>query len=217
VERNAPDDGHARGSAGGRLGRSDYLAIGMRILAEEGPAGLTTTNVCDRLQITRGSFYHHFPSLRAFNEALIAHWETDHLEQSKAALAGVDMKDRPVAIKNIGVAAPHRAERAIRIWAYTDVMVAAAQHRVDARRIAETAAVLREAGLPPDEAENLAHIGITIMVGTQVMDGLDRRRRTKIVNTFARWVDEVLAQAATNPTPGPGVIRSSRPVPESSS
>lgn len=164
----------------------------MKILATDGPAGLTTTNVCDRLTVTRGSFYHHFADLGAFHEALIAHWETDLYARAKEAANDRDPVEKLAIFKELGIHAQHRAERAIRVWAYDNPMVAAAQRRADTARQASVAAALRDAGLDRDQADSMAAVGYALLVGTQVNDSLDRDQRTRIVNAYAAWVDHLL-------------------------
>ena len=66
-----------------RLSRGDYFAAAMAILAEDGVAGLTTTRLCQRLEVTRGSLYHHFESGPAFHDALIEHWD-EHADCDRA-------------------------------------------------------------------------------------------------------------------------------------
>ena len=43
----------------GTLNRNDYFEAGLDLLAEGGVQAQTIANLCERLAITKGSFYHH--------------------------------------------------------------------------------------------------------------------------------------------------------------
>jgi AcrR family transcriptional regulator len=58
----------SRSTAGNRLGLDDWIQAGYALLAEEGIQALKIDRLCDRLGVTKGSFYWHFdgiPSYRA--------------------------------------------------------------------------------------------------------------------------------------------------------
>ena len=49
-----------------RFSRTDWLALGLAALAEDGPLGLTIAALCRRAGKTKGSFYAHFPAIEAY-------------------------------------------------------------------------------------------------------------------------------------------------------
>ena len=59
----------------GTLNRNDYFEAGLDLLAEGGVQAQTIANLCERLGITKGSFYHHFSSLGDFRAQLLGYWE----------------------------------------------------------------------------------------------------------------------------------------------
>ncbi|MGW0021476.1 TetR/AcrR family transcriptional regulator [Rhodococcus sp. NPDC003382] len=182
----------------GRLSRSDYFAAGMAILAEEGPRKLTTTNICERIGVTRGSFYHHFSSGPMFRKALIAHWEADvytRAEDAKSAQADSYVR----ALKLSAISAQHRAERAIRGWSYEDSHVAEAQRRVDKFRQAQLVRVFEELGVDTTTATTLADMGVALYAGLQVVEGPDRQRRRAVVDVY----DTVVRSAGDGSLEGP--------------
>lgn len=184
------------GAAGnGRFSRSDYFAAGMAILAEQGPRKLTTTNVCSRIGATRGSFYHHFASGPAFVAALIAHWETDVYSRASEATSAAS-RDHVAALKSAGISAQHRAERAIRGWAYEDPRVAAAQRRVDEFRQKQLLAAFEELGIHAPAAGVLADVGVALYAGVQVVDGFDRQRLGAVVDLY----DDIVRKANGAPS-----------------
>ena len=55
--------------------RRDWIEEGFRILASEGDAGLTVDALCERLDRSKGSFYHHFEGRPGYVEDVLAAWE----------------------------------------------------------------------------------------------------------------------------------------------
>jgi AcrR family transcriptional regulator len=153
-----------------------YFEAALDVIAREGFEALTITRLCQRLDVTIGSFYHHFKSREAFVQALYGYWETEH------AFVLVDQARRepdPVArlalLKRLSAGLPHRAEAAIRSWSKTHPDAAAAQRRVDEARVQVVLETLRQLGLPPKRAKTLAVMAVGILVGTQQMGRTDDR------------------------------------------
>ncbi len=60
--------------AGRRLSVDDWIQAGFALLADGGPNALRVDRLCERLGVTKGSFYWHFADLPAYRSALIAAW-----------------------------------------------------------------------------------------------------------------------------------------------
>ncbi len=60
------------------LSRSAYFEAGLELLAERGHGGLTIAALCERLGVTKGSFYHHFDDMAGYVRLLLGHWEDEH-------------------------------------------------------------------------------------------------------------------------------------------
>ncbi|WP_102144086.1 TetR/AcrR family transcriptional regulator [Mycobacterium hubeiense] len=117
------------------VSREAYFETGLEVLAERGYGGLKLAEVCNRLGVTTGSFYHYFPNWPAYTRELVTHWmqaRTTHV------LDGVrtepDPRRRIDALKKEGLALPHGAEAAIRVWSSMDRDVYAVQAAVDQQR-----------------------------------------------------------------------------------
>jgi AcrR family transcriptional regulator len=54
--------------------RESYFEAGLDVLSDLGYGGLKLAEVCNRLGVTTGSFYHYFSSWRAHTSELVAHW-----------------------------------------------------------------------------------------------------------------------------------------------
>jgi AcrR family transcriptional regulator len=55
---------------GRRVTADDWIQAGFNVLAEGGPNALRIGRLCDRLDVTKGSFYWHFTDMRAYRAAL---------------------------------------------------------------------------------------------------------------------------------------------------
>lgn len=163
---------------GSRVGRTDYVALGMQLLEERGYEAVTAAGLCDGLGVSRGSFYHHFGSFGDFVDALLAHWESEYTDRM-AFLAGeqADQETRARTRIQLAVGLPHAAEAALRNWAVVNPAVAAGVRRVDDHRQAAMTESLRADGLSKHKAELLASMAFSILVGMQ--------QRQRVVDTDA--------------------------------
>jgi len=151
-----------------RANRSAYLEYALDILAEAGSEGLTIAELCSRLGVTKGSFYHHFAGMPEFVTALLEFWEEQRSERLIATSAA---EPEPLArfklLSSIAVGLPHEAEAALRAWGRSNPEVRATVERVDGARERHLAESLALFGLPPERAGLRARTAIAILIGTQ--------------------------------------------------
>jgi AcrR family transcriptional regulator len=155
----------------------DYYDAAFGVLAERGPSGLTIAALCQRLGVTKGSFYHHFNDLPTFNQGLLEHWASEHATRLIALSESItDSAERFELLQGIAVGLPHDAEAAIRAWSWSDPMVADVVHRVDQARLAHLTAAGMDAGRPEDQARLLATISLATLIGMQQLERPTQRR-----------------------------------------
>ncbi len=112
-----------------------YFETGLGVLADLGYGGLKLAEVCNRLGVTTGSFYHYFASWPAYTRDLVAYWVQDRTVRVIDAIrAESDPRRRIEAIIEVGLALPHGAEAAIRSWSSVDPHVLSVQTEVDRQR-----------------------------------------------------------------------------------
>jgi AcrR family transcriptional regulator len=115
--------------------RQSYFDAGLDVLSELGYGGLKLAEVCNRLGVTTGSFYHYFTSWSAYTRALIAHWRQDRTVGIIDVIREEpDPRRRVGLLIQEGLALPHSAEGAIRVWSAIDAEVHAVQAAVDRQR-----------------------------------------------------------------------------------
>ena len=152
--------------------RKEWIKEGFRILASEGDVGLTVEALCERLERTKGSFYHHFDGRPGYVEDLLAEWErqaTDRIIALGRSAAPVKERLRAVnrqasELKNA------KLERTIRGWATREPQARRVQDRVDRKRLEFLVELCTERMKGPQAAELLARILQLALVGAQHVD-----------------------------------------------
>ncbi|MEO9329598.1 TetR/AcrR family transcriptional regulator [Gordonia aurantiaca] len=115
--------------------RELYLETGLTILADSGYSALKLSEVCKRLGVTSGSFYHFYKNWSDYTGQLIEHWLASRTELEVAAVQSVsDPLQRMKDLIEFAVALPHQAEAAIRTWANMDPDVRKVQEAADHAR-----------------------------------------------------------------------------------
>jgi AcrR family transcriptional regulator len=148
------------------LTKDAYFETGVEVLSELGYGGLKLAEVCKRLGVTTGSFYHYFDNWSAYTRNLVNDWFLAHtVERVKALRAEPDPRRRIDSIFEIGMNLPHGAESAIRAWSSVDPQVRAVQVELDRQRVD----ILRESAseILHDQrlARLFAHWALYLLVG----------------------------------------------------
>jgi AcrR family transcriptional regulator len=174
-----------------RLSERDYFEVGMDLLAEGGLASVTIANLCERLGVTKGSFYHHFVGGPDFQQRLLTYWAEDRAAQLiEMVEATPNPLDRITMMKHMGVELHHEAESAIRAWARSDPRAAETQRRVDAERERALTEAFVAAGIPRKKASTLAQIGLAILIGNQQQTSpVDRKRLAVMFDEYQSWLE----------------------------
>jgi AcrR family transcriptional regulator len=155
-----------------RTRREDWIEEGFRVLASDGDGALTVDALCERLDRTKGSFYHHFAGRSGYVQALLDAWEraaTDRFVE--IGHGGGPVEDRLRAVnRQASELRNARLERAIRGWAAREPLAARAQDRVDARRLELLEDLCEERMGPGDAARRLARVFQLVFVGAQHLE-----------------------------------------------
>lgn len=115
--------------------RESYFETGLEILADLGFGGLKLAEVCSRLGVTTGSFYHYFSGWGAYTRELVAYWRQDRTVRLIEVLRSQPNPRRRIeAIIDVALSLPHGAEAAIRSWSSVDPDVLTVQREVDQER-----------------------------------------------------------------------------------
>jgi AcrR family transcriptional regulator len=117
---------------GRRAGTRDrYFVAAGELLAEQGSGGLTVAALVERLELTKGSFHHHFGVMPSFIEQLAREWEQAEMARIDECLAERNPWRRAGLLHSDLLVGPTRVDAAWRTWGHSNVVVAAALRRVD--------------------------------------------------------------------------------------
>ncbi|WP_067393144.1 TetR/AcrR family transcriptional regulator [Mycolicibacterium novocastrense] len=143
-------------SAGRRVTAQDWIQTGFAVLAEGGPGALRIGRLCERLDVTKGSFYWHFTDMPAYRDALARAWANHHDEQRRRFedMGGDEPRARLIAmIQTLMCPDQWALERAMRVWSLTDRTVLASVHQSDVRVLSAVRDALVDYGFDDGEAD----------------------------------------------------------------
>jgi AcrR family transcriptional regulator len=180
----------------------DYFEAGHDLLAEGGIQAVTVANLCDRLEVTKGSFYHHFRSVEDFHDRLLDDWFTEHVARRKAVTdALTDPFQRLEAMRRFAVDRRHDTEAAIRAWARSSPRAAEVQRRIDNDRRAYVVDLCRALGIDRRRAQTFAELSVITLAGSQnLCRPVDRAVVGRVTDEL---VTQILAAAATSASASP--------------
>ena len=137
------------------LSYDDWVEAGFDLLAEGGFDALRIGRLCERLNVTKGSFYWHFADIKAYRAALVDSWTELRAEDRRRLLSmgDVDPRERLSRMMGMLTRPDHWAvERVMRAWALTDDRVGASVRRGDQRVFAAVLQAFTDYGFEPDDA-----------------------------------------------------------------
>ena len=148
--------------------RAQWLQAGLDALRKGGVGAVRVERLAAGLELTKGSFYHHFRDRAALLDALLEFWsrEMTDAEFERIAVLRGGLAARLLALaedvleKGLG-----RYDPAIRAWARDDRKVAATVAQVDRRRVQSLIELFEEAGFPAREARTRARTFYTFLLG----------------------------------------------------
>jgi AcrR family transcriptional regulator len=154
--------------SGRRLTADDWIEAGFAVLADSGPNALRIDRLCERLKVTKGSFYWHFTDLSGYRAALIEAWGTLHDRSRRhfEHMPDVEPRQRLTVMIQTWVTPQHwQLERAMRIWALTDDAVLASVQQSDARVLRAIRQAFIDCDFAPEDAALRALVAFSAGVG----------------------------------------------------
>ena len=173
-----------------RLSAADYYREALEILGAYGSESLTIASLCERLGITKGSFYHHFGSMPGFVAGLLEFWASEHSDRLiSMSKAQPDPSLRVAMLIDIAVNLPHASEAAIRAWGRSNAQVADVTVKVDRRRERHLTDAIVVLGVERASAKLLARIAMNLLIGTQQRDQpVDLKRLRSMFEEFNKLI-----------------------------
>lgn len=153
-----------------RLTREDWLAEGYKVLEAFAQNRLRIAYLCERLKVTRGSFYHHFKSIDDYKMALLSDWEK---QQTLNVIDGANEEGSPEEqmekLTQLIANSNHKVEAAIRSWGFYDSNIRRFLQEVDTKRLQYLETVYTAMGVSQDIISRLAKLDYATLIGIQQM------------------------------------------------
>jgi len=172
---------------GRRLSTDDWIEAGFAALADSGPNALRIGPLCERLNVTKGSFYWHFADMPAYRSALIEAWGSLHDRNRRPFenMPDVDPRERLAVMMRTLVAPQHWAlERAMRVWALTDDAALASVQQSDGRVLRAVRQAFIDYGFEPDDAMLRSFVLFASGVGIMHASGLTPAAPPELLDRF---------------------------------
>ncbi|MDY6997166.1 MAG: TetR/AcrR family transcriptional regulator [Actinomycetota bacterium] len=151
---------------GGVASRESFFDTGLEVLSDLGYGGLKLAEVCQRLGVTTGSFYHYFASWSVYTRQLVAHWQEGMtVKVVETVQAEPDPRRRIDSLFHAGLLLPHGAEAAIRVWSAIDPEVRSVQAAVDRQRFDALYGSAMQILDQPHQAGLFASCAVYLLVG----------------------------------------------------
>lgn len=167
--------------------RESYFLAAWALLAEYGSTGVTVAALCERVGVTKGSFYHHFADMSGFVAAFAKRWQAwvEHLIDSY--LAEPDLLRRCELTINSHILLVQGANCAVWAWSRTEPALAEAVRAVDARGVELGEAVFGELTDDPLVVEVIHRISTGALLGMQQRAAeVDPDRFVRVVAEWSR-------------------------------
>jgi AcrR family transcriptional regulator len=183
----------SRTPAGSRLSVDDWISAGYAILAEEGIKALKIDRLCERLGVTKGSFYWHFSDMAGYRAALVQSWaelrDEDRREFDK--FSNLPPRER-LSRMMASLVSPRQwtLERAMREWARTNDTVAASVKASDRRVLGAVRQSFADYGFGPEDADLRANATFAAGIGFLHLAGT--RPRAMSAHWRERFLDLML-------------------------
>lgn len=151
-----------------RLNKEDWLQAGLELLADYDQSHINIQNLCDYLDITRGSFYHHFDGMPAYIQELLRYWRAENrellLDAAQQLKTGVSAKE---IIQSLVPVAHRKAEMSLRSWSYYQQKIKPFLEKMDELRLDYLSEAYQRQGVPAEYAQRLAKIQYSVLLGLQ--------------------------------------------------
>ena len=152
-----------------RTPRSAWIDAGLDALAAGGPDAVRVDLLAKALDVTRGSFYHHFESRSALLDALLETWEHRSTDEvlDRVESEGGDARDK---VRKAGMLTFSKEllpiDLAVRDWARRDKSVARRLRRVDNRRMDYLRRLIGTFSDDPDDVEARGMLAFSLAIGS---------------------------------------------------
>ncbi len=161
-----------------KLNKVAWFEQGFNILKTFGAADLTIENLTNKLNKTKGSFYHHFKNRDDYFEKLLGFWEKkqsfdiEEIRKQEKSFKGINSTLLKLSKENMDP----DIEVAIRAWALRDPLARSFQERIDNQRLGFLRAMFSLMTDDPEQVEMISLIRYCFYIGShQIIPSIDEQ------------------------------------------
>jgi AcrR family transcriptional regulator len=114
-----------------KVKKDAWFEAGLSLLTEIGPQALTIDGLCQQLDVTKGSFYHHFNNREAYIAQLWAFWEKENVERIITATTENSAENQMDTLLQLIYKIPRERELALRALSLYDTTSRTFQAKID--------------------------------------------------------------------------------------
>lgn len=150
-----------------KLSKEDWITAGINQLKEFGPGGISGEKIARRLDVTRGSFYHHFNNMEELIELMLQFWERTQTMDilTRAREQQTDLEEKMPMLLESAWNTDAELEIAVRQWAFTHKTVREHVERIDQIRLSYITAVYTLLVKDESKGRKLGKIGYFGLIG----------------------------------------------------
>jgi len=151
-----------------KLSKDQWITEGLLVLKETGATGLSIVKLSQRLNVTRGAFYHHFNSINDLIDEMIAVWEEQIVTQgfAKSLTNSSNPKQEITNLIDYATALTDSLDLVFRKWASSNDHVKKHMERLDQSRLAILEKLFQRLARDKKKGSILARIAFYGYIGT---------------------------------------------------
>jgi AcrR family transcriptional regulator len=144
-----------------RLRRQDWIDAAIELLSKAGIGAVTIDRLATNLDVTRGSFYHHFSDRDELLRLLLEHWAQRWTHEVRDQISALDLDPSTTLFALMKTIRSNQAadyDAPIRAWALHDPLAREVVKQVDEVRLSFIQAQFEALGFTGLDAENRARL-----------------------------------------------------------
>lgn len=170
-----------------KVTKSNWLEEGFHILETEGYTKITVDNLCEQLQVTKGSFYHHFTNMDGYVAALMDYWsEANTLSIVRKIDSVKEPKAKKKWLNKMVLDRSLKLEQIIRAWGYSNALVKKQVQKVDKIRLDCLIEIQVQEGKPRPIATDNAKFAYAALIGLQeLFPNMPKKEKARLQQIYA--------------------------------
>jgi AcrR family transcriptional regulator len=153
-----------------KIDKKDWIEEGFNALTETGPQALTIDTLCERLGVTKGSFYHHFRNRQDYIQELMEAWKQETTEAIvNRSRSEPEIAKRTEKLLRLVFDIPGKRDLAVRALALYEPSARLVQEKIDRSRRAYLEELNRSFFNDADAAGAMALIDYAWYLGIRTM------------------------------------------------